>query len=160
MKRVYLAGPDVFGKDPKWVGSHLKERLAKLGLIGMFPLDNEASESKTIYELNVESIRSCDGVLANVMPFRGPSIDVGTAFEIGYAKALGKPVVGYFADFLYYKDRIAHFHQDLVSAEFPAIEDFGLFDNLMIACGCDLVFNTWSSVDEAAEALKTLMEKN
>jgi nucleoside 2-deoxyribosyltransferase len=31
----------------------------------------------------------------NCSPFRGVSLDAGTAYEIGYACALGKPVFGY-----------------------------------------------------------------
>lgn len=40
---------------------------------------------------NAEMIRSCNGVLAVL---DGPDVDSGTAAEIGYAAALGRPVVG------------------------------------------------------------------
>ena len=40
-------------------------------------------------------MRSCDLLIANCTPFRGVSMDVGTAFEIGFMRALGRPVFGY-----------------------------------------------------------------
>ena len=36
-----------------------------------------------------------DLVIANMTPFRGPSMDVGTAVELGYSFARGLPVFGY-----------------------------------------------------------------
>jgi len=40
-------------------------------------------------------IKSCDLVIANITPFRGPSADVGTVYEMGFAHALGKKVFAY-----------------------------------------------------------------
>ena len=37
-------------------------------------------------------------MLANLEPFRGSEPDSGTAFEVGYALALGKPVYAYLSD--------------------------------------------------------------
>jgi nucleoside 2-deoxyribosyltransferase len=34
-------------------------------------------------------------LIANLTPFRGPSGDVGTAYELGFARALGRPVFAY-----------------------------------------------------------------
>ena len=44
---------------------------------------------------NENEIRECDGVLAVL---DGPDVDSGTAAEIGFAYALGKPVWGYKGD--------------------------------------------------------------
>ena len=44
---------------------------------------------------NEELIRSCRLLIANLTPFRGPSADVGTAYEIGFARALKLPVYAY-----------------------------------------------------------------
>ena len=42
---------------------------------------------------NLEAIRAADFVMANLNDFRGPGEpDSGTAFEVGFAAALGKPV--------------------------------------------------------------------
>ncbi|KAG0771625.1 hypothetical protein G6F22_016323 [Rhizopus arrhizus] len=48
-----------------------------------------------IYRENVALIRRADMVMANLNAFRGAEPDSGTAFEVGYAIACGKPVWGY-----------------------------------------------------------------
>ncbi len=102
-KRVYLAGPEVFLPNAKEIGEHKKALCKKYDFEGVFPLDNEVdAKDKTprdigfcISALNEELIRSCDFVIANITPFRGPSADVGTAYEMGFAHALGKVVFAY-----------------------------------------------------------------
>ena len=42
MKKVYLAGFDVFAPDAKQRGVKMKMLCAGRGLIGLYPLDNEA----------------------------------------------------------------------------------------------------------------------
>lgn len=68
----------------------------------MSPIDNEIEispskreTSQRISAANEALIRSCELLIANITPFRGPSADVGTAYEMGYARALGKPVLAY-----------------------------------------------------------------
>jgi nucleoside 2-deoxyribosyltransferase len=130
--RVYLAGPDVFFSDPKGRGEALKEQCRREGLEGVYPLDAEIalegleplSKGYSIYRGNIALIQSCVGVLANISPFRGPSADVGTAFEIGYGAALGLPIVCYTDTFNVYADR--------VQPDGLLIEDFGMVDNLML----------------------------
>ena len=51
-----------------------------------------------IYRANIGLIAEADALLANLNPFRGSEPDSGTVFEIGYAIALGKRVVGYLED--------------------------------------------------------------
>ena len=102
-KNVYLAGPDVFLLNAKEVGEQKKELCRKYGFEGVFPLDNEVNiKGKTPQELglcisavNEVLIRKCDIMIANLTPFRGPSADVGTAYEVGFAHALGKKVFAY-----------------------------------------------------------------
>jgi nucleoside 2-deoxyribosyltransferase len=93
MKKVYLAGPDVFRPDAKEHGERLKKLCAENRLEGLYPLDNEIPESDdsraatalAIYKANIELLKQADGVVANMMPFRGPSMDIGTGFETGFA---------------------------------------------------------------------------
>lgn len=102
-KRVYLAGPEVFLSNAKEVGECKKALCRKYGFEGVFPLDVEADlGGKSPKEIglcisgvNEALIKNCDIVIANLTPFRGPSADVGTAYEIGFAHALGKKVFGY-----------------------------------------------------------------
>jgi nucleoside 2-deoxyribosyltransferase len=40
---------------------------------------------------------------------RGPEMDAGTAFEVGYMKALGKPIAGWTRDIRLYPERVGDF---------------------------------------------------
>jgi nucleoside 2-deoxyribosyltransferase len=147
--RAYLAGPDVFLLDALDVAKRKKDICAKFCFDGVFPLDSELDlEGLSLQEkgyrisaANERLIQTSDVVFANMTPFRGPSCDVGTAFEMGYARALGKPVFAYTNDaqsFVYrtkqalggkysdFSDGTARDHRDML------LEDFGLVDNLML----------------------------
>ena len=101
--RVYLAGPEVFLCNAKEIGENKKALCRKYGFEGVFPLDNEVdAKGKSARELglcisavNEDLIKTCDLIIANITPFRGPSADVGTAYEMGFAHALGKKVFAY-----------------------------------------------------------------
>ncbi|NVK19020.1 MAG: nucleoside 2-deoxyribosyltransferase [Methylocystaceae bacterium] len=148
-KRIYLAGPGVFYPDPIAEGERLKVVCQDFGLEGVFPMDagldistmTKQEAAQAIYQANIDLIHSCDGVMADMQPFRGPGMDGGTAFEIGYAKALGLPVVGYNTNGLYHARTVAYYnHQDpTCDPKGLTIEEFGLVDNLMMACGVDVV---------------------
>ncbi|PJI48118.1 MAG: nucleoside 2-deoxyribosyltransferase [Pseudomonas sp.] len=103
MLKIYLAGPDVFRPDAFAQGERLKALCTEFGLQGLYPLDHSVPEGITnppeqalwIYQANLTLIAEADAVLANLNPFRGTEPDSGTAFELGYAAALGKPLYGY-----------------------------------------------------------------
>lgn len=133
-KKVYLAGPDVFKPNAKERGKILCEALARHDMEGLFPLDNEIDlgpskleNGKKIYEANRQMILNCDAVLANLVPFRGPSADVGTVWECAYAKGIGKIVVGYGMGDDYKYNVIGKVPHDGM-----AVEDFGVWDNIML----------------------------
>lgn len=88
MRRIYLAGFDVFAPDAQERGARMKMLCAERGWIGLYPLDNEADSAEEIYCGNLELIRQADCVAANVNPFRGCEPDSGTAFEIGDRKSV------------------------------------------------------------------------
>ena len=50
-------------------------------------------------------MRTCDLLIANLTPFRGVSTDAGTAFEVGFMRALGRPVLGYTNTIADYRER-------------------------------------------------------
>ncbi|MGN0106752.1 MAG: nucleoside 2-deoxyribosyltransferase [Hominilimicola sp.] len=145
MKKVYLAGWEVFRPDAVEVGKRLKKLCAKYDFEGMYPLDNECDNAKDIYKGNIELIRESDCVIANVNAFRGYEPDSGTAFEIGYAAALGKKVIAYLSEsrpmIEWVKDENGY-----------SVEDFGYPVNLMIAMGAEVV------TGGAEDALKKLKE--
>jgi nucleoside 2-deoxyribosyltransferase len=101
--RVYLAGPEVFLCNAKESGEHKKALCKKYGFEGVYPIDVEINaEGKSprelglcISDVNEGLIKSCELVIANITPFRGPSADVGTVYEMGFAHALGKRVFAY-----------------------------------------------------------------
>ncbi len=138
-KPVYLAGFDVFRRDAVPYGHYLKSLCAEQGLEGLYPFDNELpagveglAAARWICEQNIAMIRGCDAVLANLNVFRGQEPDSGTAFEVGLAVALGKPVWAYFAPDRSLREQVAHDPQGYDAQGF-AVEDFNLPRNLMLA---------------------------
>ena len=146
MVAIYLAGPEVFLENPQAVGAAKKQLCAAYGHEGLFPLDSDlplstgAGVATQIYRANIALIDKSAALVANLTPFRGPSADAGTVFEIGYALALGKPVFAYANVVADYRERVINTHGPLVvtpagewACDGMAIENFGLHDNLMIA---------------------------
>ncbi|MGY4495995.1 nucleoside 2-deoxyribosyltransferase [Pseudomonas sp. TE3610] len=138
-KPVYLAGFDVFRRDAVAYGQYLKSLCAEQGLQGVYPFDNQLpagleglAAARWICEQNIAMIRRCDGVLANLNMFRGQEPDSGTAFEVGLAVALGKPVWAYFALDRSLREQVPHDPQGYDAQGF-AVEDFNLPRNLMLA---------------------------
>lgn len=137
--RVYLAGPDVFLPDPLKIARAKQDICQKYGFVGLFPFDNTLELSNlspfeagiAIYKSNIELMDSCDLIVANMTPFRGPSMDVGTAFEMGYMAAKGKPVFGYTNDGRLYAERVPEDAPGL-DASGMSIEAFEMSDNLMM----------------------------
>lgn len=133
---VYLAGPDVFLPDAADVGRTKQAMCARHGLDGRFPLDAVMApvvdvrtlppleQAKVFFECCVTMMDACTAGIANLTPFRGPSADVGTAFELGYLLGTGKRVFGYTADAADYHER--------VEPDGLMVETFGLVDNLML----------------------------
>ena len=151
--RVYLAGPDVFLPEPIVWLERKKAICAGFGLTGVSPLDRLEDEPAAWASLlsngaialrNEAHIRSCDALIANLTPFRGPSADAGTVYEVGFARALGLRLFGYATVATPFLDRtIAHLDGTAAraadgswwDADGMQIEQFGLFDNLMIEGG-------------------------
>ncbi|MFC4166021.1 nucleoside 2-deoxyribosyltransferase [Teichococcus aestuarii] len=150
--RIYLAGPDVFLPDAAAIAAAKKAICARHGAEGVFPTDPiesaaaDAAESRwlEIYLRNEAHIRACDALVANLTPFRGPSADAGTVYELGFMRALGRPVAGYSNSGQGFTQRTRHFlgaglrpgpGGGWADAEGLALEDFGCHDNLMIDGG-------------------------
>jgi nucleoside 2-deoxyribosyltransferase len=101
MKKIYFAGPEVFLPDSIRILDHHKLICKKYGFEGLSPFDGEVTteigleRARKIYLENCKLIRSCDIILINCNSFRGALVDDGSAFEIGFAKALGKLIFGF-----------------------------------------------------------------
>ena len=135
MKKIYLAGWEVFRPDAIEIGTKLKELCKKHGFIGLYPLDNECDTAEEIYNGNITLINEADYVIANVNTFRGFEPDSGTCFEIGYATALGKPVAAY-------TNQTRPMIEWVKDEDGYTVEDFGFPVNLMISVGADIVTGT------------------
>jgi nucleoside 2-deoxyribosyltransferase len=136
---IYLAGPDVFLPDPLAIAAAKQKICQDYGFVGLFPLDvslelaglSPFEQGLAIYKSNIALMNRCDLIVANMTPFRGPSMDVGTAFEIGYMAAQGKPIFGYSNDGRLYTERVAA-AQPGWDANGLSIEAFDMTDNLML----------------------------
>lgn len=150
-KRVYLAGPEVFLAMSREIGARKRAICAGYGLVGIYPGDEEHAPDPTLplpeqgiaISRTMERVmRRCDAMIVNLTPFRGPSADVGSVYEMGFMRALGRPIFAYSNDTRRFFDRVAAFCGDTLrrrptgeyeDSDGMAIEPFALHDNLMLA---------------------------
>lgn len=148
MRKVYVAGPWVFFPDAKQLAEDVRTHLYNLGFQALIPSDNESDDPVVIKVLNMSMITAADYVIADITPFRGVSLDPGTAFELGYATGHGKTLALHSGSRTEYKDR--------VSPDGMMVENFGLADNLMIAAGVTVIHDSFA---KAAKYIKWLDAK-
>ena len=140
---IYLAGPDVFRKNALSRLDSLKRMSGYYGHTGMMPFDNKVevspSDSKTdigskIFFANVGLMDKADVIIANLEPYRGPGVDDGTAFEIGYGYAKGLRIYGYTQLMDKELKDITTMMFDLNKQKrYTELEDFGNTCNLMLS---------------------------
>jgi nucleoside 2-deoxyribosyltransferase len=151
--KVYLAGPEVFLRNAVEAGVAKVALCARYGLEGKYPLDAQldlgdltlAERAYAIARANEGLIGECDAVIANLTPFRGPGMDTGTAYEVGFMRGAGKPVFGYSNHHLSFFERVRKFDPSPLKKRAGAentmafedsdrmgVEQFGLPENLMI----------------------------
>ncbi len=150
--RVYLAGPEVFLRNAKEIGEQKKALCRKYGFQGVYSLDVEVDIKDRsprevglcISGVNEDLIKTCDILIANITPFRGPSADVGTVFEMGFAHGLGKMLFAYTNVAVPFTERTVKALNSKVNRTSDGklrdihsmfIEEVDLVDNLMID-GC------------------------
>lgn len=149
MKKIYIAGPDVFEKNSIELGQKYVKLCKDYGYEGLYPLDNvidfnqeKQKIAKDIYEANKKLIDKCDIVIANLNSFRGKESDSGTIWECGYASALGKKVYGYIHRTTTYLEQFKEDEKLIQNNTYcdlngKLIEDFNHPVNLMIACSVE-----------------------
>ena len=98
MKKIYIAGFDVFSPNAKEIGENYKKICEENGFIGLYPLDGVAEGANNIFKADIFQIDESDIIVANLNPFRGKLMDDGTAFELGYGFANNKTLYGYMDD--------------------------------------------------------------
>jgi nucleoside 2-deoxyribosyltransferase len=143
----------VFLPNAHEIGARKRAICERHGLIGVFPANEEAAfdpglslrDRALAISRGMERVmRDCDAMIVNLTPFRGPSADVGSAYEMGFMRALRRPIFAYSNDDRLFLERIRAFcagavrlrptgeHEDL---DGMAIEPFELHDNLMLIGG-------------------------
>ncbi len=148
--KLYLAGPEVFLPNATEMAEKQRQLCEKYGFISLHPMDNNINLSDQsmqtavqIYRSDVSQIRECNIVVANCNTFRGMLMDDGTAYEIGYGNALGKPAYGYIASLNSLAERTRSQYPCRQLADGTTIDqdgylvtdDFGTSINLMMQCG-------------------------
>ncbi|WP_116807340.1 PfkB family carbohydrate kinase [Steroidobacter cummioxidans] len=89
-RQVYLAGP-FFDLPQVWMVHQARANLLGMGLKVVSPYhDIGLGSAEDVVERDLEGIRASDLVLAIT-----DGLDAGTIYEIGYARALNKPVIVY-----------------------------------------------------------------
>jgi nucleoside 2-deoxyribosyltransferase len=151
--KIYLAGPEVFVRTAAELGAAKVGICAQYGLQGVYPLDGQADVSHlpladqgyAIARANEKLMLGCAACIANLTPFRGAGMDIGTAYEIGFLRGHGKPVFGYTNSHLSFVERVMKFNGGSLSrrsTKFPGfifeddrkmgVEEFEFTENLMI----------------------------
>ena len=94
--KVFLAAP-LFSEAERdfnsKVAKRLRNRRFEVWLAQESPFIHEGTfkEKQKIYEEDISALKACDVVVAVL---DGVEVDSGVAFEMGYAVAIGKPVIG------------------------------------------------------------------
>lgn len=147
--KIYLAGPDVFRPDVTEWAETARELCRRYGFEPLLPVDHNETQPEKIFQSNIDLIRKAQIVAANLDPFRGPEPDSGTAFEMGYALALGKKVCGYVTHLETVAHRVAAaenrseppppYGDKLTDRNGLTIENFSLPCNLMLSIPANIV---------------------
>jgi len=101
MRTVYLAAP-LFTEAELDFNRKLRDRIKSSGFNVFLPqvdsnnIEDKKNRQKIIFDKNLKAIENSDLLVAVV---DGTDVDSGTAWEIGYAYARGKPIFGLRTDF-------------------------------------------------------------
>lgn len=101
MKTVYLAAP-LFSEAECDFNRKLRDLIMDEGFLVFLPQEDsnnihvERNRQEIIFNKNLAALDSSDIIIAVI---EGADVDSGTAWEIGYAYAKGKPVLGLKTDF-------------------------------------------------------------
>jgi nucleoside 2-deoxyribosyltransferase len=130
--RIYLAGPMIFYPDPETTFDQMKAICRRHGLLGVSPLDNQnglegKSTDRALLEqvitADMELMDTLDGGLFCLDGFRrSPEMDPGTAFEVGYMRALKKPLAGWTSDPRDYPAKVRDYFRDTFGLALVATE--------------------------------------
>ena len=125
----------VFLPDPEAVFVGMKAICRRHGLEGVSPLDNQmgleglppdAALLEKIVRADIALMDALDGGLFCLDPFRrSAEMDAGTAFEVGYMRALGKPIAGWTCDPRDYPAKVGDYFRQAHGLPLAAAEPGG-----------------------------------
>ncbi len=134
--RIYIAAP-LFSAAEREYNSKLGCMLERLGHEVFLPQRECSGSREEIFRCCLSGIESSELVVAVL---EGSACDDGTAFEVGYAYALGKPIFG-------------------LRTDFRNVGEHGGAVNLMLASACrciardeDSLFAMIGGIEDAEEA--------
>lgn len=191
---VYLAGPEVFLTFNQQAGKFIKAQTllfntyylqsAPYNIEGLYPFDSgyrpknmDFQDGINIYKGDIDLMNRSQAILANMVKFRGPGMDGGTAFEMGYMTAQGKVIVGYYDERPYFDNYKSNRHyKKKVKEEIGEltkkppynlmydknnllVEPFEMPDNLMMIVPTLTPEENLNIADSSWEALFCLKEK-
>lgn len=99
--RIFLAAP-LFNEGERDFNSKIAKKLREKGFDvwlaqeTSFVCEGSHKEKKEIYEVDVQALKASDVILAVL---DGVEVDPGVAYEMGFAKAIGKPILGLRTDY-------------------------------------------------------------
>lgn len=131
--QIFLAAP-LFNESEREFNKKVAEDLREAGFDVWMAQETSLikegfhEEKKKIYEKDISALKASDVVVAVL---DGVEVDSGVAFEMGFAKALGKPIIGLKTDY----------------RTFSRIEEV----NLMLEVS---IMNICETVDEVISTLK------
>jgi nucleoside 2-deoxyribosyltransferase len=132
---AYIAGP-LFDEGERWWIEQVEQLVAGVGMDTFLPHrdnpDKDATNTRLIFDNDRSALDRADVVVASL---NGVSTDDGTAWELGYAYARGKHLIGIHTDW-----RRRYDHETV---------------NLMIEFSLDVLA---MSLDETAEALRSWLD--
>lgn len=135
--RAYVAGP-LFDEGERWFIESIEARVAAQGFHTFLPHRDNPPKTEhnvhIIFENDRSAIDRCDIIVANL---NGITTDDGTAWELGYAHALGKFGIGLYTDW---------------RARFPAPNEVV---NLMMQCSLNVMVRSLDELDAALRTWKT-----
>jgi len=151
--KLYVAGPEVFLPNAREIMDRKTALARQYGFEALCPGDLDIPPSDTkkgfglaISKVDEEMMDQSDAVIANLTPFRGIAADVGTCFELGYMCARGKLVAAYTNVTENHYERVLAYYGGKVERgpdgylrgpDGLSVEDFDMFDNLMLHGGVE-----------------------
>lgn len=97
--QIFLAAP-LFSESEREFNEKFAKELREVGFNvwmaqeAAFIKEGTNEEKRSIYEGDTTALKKSDVVVLD-----GVGVDAGVAYEVGYAKALGKPIIGLKTDY-------------------------------------------------------------